>query len=86
MLEILATGKRAHRAFVKLPFIPPSVTQNTERKPGANTPYGDIIHFGQSKVGGDVLNVSVLSGFTLGDTLKAGMSVIVSARTADACA
>ena len=84
MLEILATGKRAHRAFVKLPFIPPSVTQNTERKPGANTPYGDIIHFGQSKVGVDVLNVSVLSGFTLGDTPKAGMSVIVSARTADA--
>jgi microcystin degradation protein MlrC len=79
--DALASGARWHRAFVKLPFIPPSVTQNTERKPGASTPYGDIIHFGQSLIGDDVANVSVLSGFTLGDTPKAGMSVIVSART-----
>ncbi len=48
--DALASGVRWHRAFVKLPFIPPSVTQNTERKPGANTPYGDIIHFGQSLI------------------------------------
>jgi len=80
--ESLATGQRWHRAFVKLPFIPPSVTQNTERKPGANTPYGDIIHYGQSQLDDDVRNVSVLSGFTLGDTPKAGMSVIVCAHTA----
>ena len=40
--DALMRGQRWHRAFVKLPFIPPSVTQNTERKPGANTPYGDI--------------------------------------------
>ena len=79
----LASGDRWHRAFVKLPFIPPSVTQNTERKLGASTPYGDIIHFGQSLIGDDAMNVSVLSGFTLGDTPKAGMSVIVSARTAE---
>lgn len=81
--DALRTGTRWHRAFVKLPFIPPSVTQNTERKPGANTPYGDIIHFGQTLIDADVKNVSVLSGFTLGDTPKAGMSVIISARTAD---
>ncbi len=81
--DALASGARWHRAFVKLPFIPPSVTQNTERKPGANTPYGDIIHFGQSLINDDVRSVSVLSGFTLGDTPKAGMSVIVSARTRD---
>lgn len=85
--DALASGARWHRAFVKLPFIPPSVTQNTERKPGASTPYGDIIHFGQSLIDDDVKNVSVLSGFTLGDTPKAGMSVIVSARTHEgACA
>lgn len=81
--DALTSGQRWHRAFVKLPFIPPSVTQNTERKPGANTPYGDIIHFGQRLLSDDVKNVSVLSGFTLGDTPKAGMSVIVSARTPD---
>lgn len=82
--DALTSGQRWHRAFVKLPFIPPSVTQNTERKPGAITPYGDIIHFGQGLINADVKNVSVLSGFTLGDTPKAGMCVIVSARTAEA--
>ncbi len=82
--ETLASGQRWHRAFVKLPFIPPSVTQNTERKPGASTPYGDIIHYGQSLLDDRVRNVSVLSGFTLGDTPKAGMSVVVCARDADA--
>src|SRR4029434_8624804 len=76
---MMSTGTRAHRAFAKLPFIPPSVTQNTKAGP-----YGDIIAFGQSRVGGDVANVSILSGFTLGDTPKAGMSVIVTARTAEA--
>jgi len=81
--DAVTSGERWHRAFVKLPFIPPSVTQNTERKQGANTPYGDVIHFGQSLINDDVKNVSVLSGFTLGDTPKAGMSVIVSARTAE---
>ena len=81
--EALTSGQRWHRAFVKLPFIPPSVTQNTERKPGANTPYGDIIHFGQSLINADVTNVGVLSGFTLGDTPKAGMSVVVSAHSAE---
>lgn len=83
MRDALASGQRWHRAFVKLPFIPPSVTQNTERKPGANTPYGDIIHYGQAQLNDDVYNVSILSGFTLGDTPKAGMSVIVCARSED---
>jgi len=74
----IATGERWHRAFVKLPFIPPSVTQNTK-----SGPYGDIIAYGQARCGDDdVRNVSVLSGFTLGDTPKAGMSVVVTARSA----
>ena len=79
LVRMIATGDRPHRAFVKLPFIPPSVTQNTKAGP-----YGDLIAFGQRFLGDDVYNVSVLSGFTLGDTPKAGMSVIVSARTAEA--
>jgi microcystin degradation protein MlrC len=79
LVRMMSTGTRPHRAFVKLPFIPPSVTQNTKAGP-----YGDIIAFGQTFVGTDVDNVSVLSGFTLGDTPKAGMSIIVSAGTADA--
>ncbi|MBL0122036.1 MAG: M81 family metallopeptidase [Betaproteobacteria bacterium] len=74
MREIFA-GEKATAAFVKLPFIPPSVTQNTK-----SGPYADIIAYGQSKVDSRVMNVSVVSGFSLGDTVKNGMSVIVTTR------
>ncbi|MEO8101712.1 MAG: M81 family metallopeptidase [Betaproteobacteria bacterium] len=74
MREILA-GEKATAAFVKLPFIPPSVTQNTK-----SGPYADIIAYGQSKADSRVMNVSVVSGFSLGDTIKNGMSVIVTTR------
>ena len=79
LMRMIESGTRPHRAFVKLPFIPPSVTQNTK-----SGPYGDIIAYGQTRVAGDVANVSILSGFTLGDTPKAGMSIVVCARTAEA--
>lgn len=74
LLEMLA-GVKATPAFVKLPFIPPSVAQNTKAGP-----YADIIAYGQSKMGPKVMNVSVLSGFSLGDTVKNGMCVIVTTR------
>lgn len=72
--EMLA-GMKATSAFVKLPMTPPSVTQNT-----AKGPYADLIAYGQSWVDDDVVNVSILSGFTLGDTPRNGMSVIVTTR------
>ena len=74
MREMLA-GTKAAAAFVKLPMIPPSVTQNTK-----SGPYADIIAYGQSKLDERVMNVSVVSGFSLGDTAKNGMSVIVTTR------
>ena len=74
-LRALLAGARAHAAFRKLPLAPPSVTQGTE--PGM--PYREIIDFGQSLVGGGVMDVSVLSGFTSGDTPKNGVSVIATA-------
>ncbi|MEP7156632.1 MAG: M81 family metallopeptidase [Betaproteobacteria bacterium] len=74
MRELLG-GMRATTGFVKLPFIPPSVTQNTK-----SGPYADIINYGQSKMDSRVMNVSVVSGFSLGDTIKNGMSVIVTTR------
>ena len=74
-MRALLQGERATAAFVKLPFIPPSVTQNTK-----SGPYADIIAYGQSKVDARVMNVSVVSGFSLGDTIKNGMSVIVTTR------
>ena len=74
MREMLA-GQKATAAFVKLPFIPPSVTQNTQ-----SGPYADIINYGQSRLDSRVMNVSVASGFSLGDSIKNGMSVIVTTR------
>jgi microcystin degradation protein MlrC len=72
--EMLA-GMRPSAAIVKLPFVPPSVTQNTR-----SGPYRDLIEYGQARVDAEVLDVSVLTGFTLGDTPKNGMSVIVTTR------
>lgn len=74
MREMLA-GVNATAGFVKLPFIPPSVTQNTK-----SGPYADIIAYGQSKIDAGVMNVSVLSGFSLADSVKNGMCVIVTTR------
>ena len=74
MREMLA-GVKSTAAFVKLPFIPPSVAQNTK-----SGPYADIIAYGQSKMNARVMNVSVVSGFSLGDSVKNGMSVIVTTR------
>jgi microcystin degradation protein MlrC len=75
LLREMLAGAKAAAAFVKLPMIPPSVTQNTK-----SGPYADIIAYGQSKVDGKVMNVSVVSGFSLGDSVKNGMSVIVTTR------
>ena len=75
VLREMVGGMRSAAAFVKLPMTPPSVTQNT-----ASGPYADLIAYGQSRIDADVIDVSILSGFTLGDTPRNGMSVIVSTR------
>jgi microcystin degradation protein MlrC len=76
-MKAMLEGMTPHSAFVKLPFIPPSTSQNTK-----SGPYADVIAYGQSKVGHGVIDVSVSSGFSLGDTPKNGMSVIVTATDA----
>lgn len=60
MREMLA-GTKAAAGFVKLPMIPPSVTQNTK-----SGPYADIIAYGQSKIDGRVMNVSVVERLLAG--------------------
>jgi microcystin degradation protein MlrC len=75
LMRELLTGTKATAAMVKLPFIPPSVAQNTK-----SGPYADIIAYGQSRIDKRVMNVSVLSGFSLGDCEKNGMSVTVTTR------
>ncbi|MBM3534096.1 MAG: M81 family metallopeptidase [Alphaproteobacteria bacterium] len=76
IMRAMLGGMRPKSAFVKLPLIPPSITQNTK-----SGPYADIIRYGQSKLDHEILNVSICSGFTLGDTPKNGMTVTVTART-----
>ena len=75
LLREMLAGAKPASAFVKLPMIPPSVAQNTK-----SGPYADIIAYGQSKRDARVMNVSVVSGFSLGDSVKNGMSVIVTTR------
>ncbi len=69
-------GGRPNMAFAKLPFIPPATSQNT-----AAGPYADAIAYGRRFLDEEVLNVSVVSGFSLGDTPKNGLSVMVTTRT-----
>jgi microcystin degradation protein MlrC len=56
-------------------MIPPATSQNTDLGP-----YADIINYGQSRLDHEILNVSIASGFTLGDTPKNGMAVLAYAR------
>ncbi len=80
MHEML-NGEKTAKGFVKLPLIPPSITQNTKAGP-----YADHIAYGQSLLDETVMNVSLCSGFSLGDTAKNGMSVTVTARGDQAAA
>ena len=75
-MRAMLGGMRPKMAFVKLPFIPPATSQNT-----AAGPYADAIAYGQRFLDHEVLNVSIMSGFSLGDTPKNGLSVMVSTRT-----
>lgn len=74
-MRAMLGGMRPKAAFVKLPLIPPATSQNTDRGP-----YADIIAYGQEFVDQEILDVSIVSGFSVGDTPKNGMSVIVTAR------
>jgi microcystin degradation protein MlrC len=78
MREMLG-GVRTAKAFVKIPLMPPSVTLLTGAGDG-DRPYGDLIRIGQERVGGIVMNVSVCAGFYLTDSVKSGMSVVVTTR------
>ena len=53
--ECLA-GARTAVTMVKLPLVPPQISLLTARGP-----YADLIKYGQTKVGGDIMNVSVMA-------------------------
>lgn len=66
-------GKKPQRAFVRLPLTPASVTLLTREGP-----YADAIGYGQSKVGGGVLDVSIVGGFVFSDSPKNGVAIVVN--------
>jgi microcystin degradation protein MlrC len=70
-------GTKTELAFTRLPIVPPTVTMLT-----AAGPYADMIDFGQTKIGPEIMNVSVMGGFAFSDTAKNGLTVVVTARRA----
>ncbi|HUB10832.1 MAG TPA: M81 family metallopeptidase [Acetobacteraceae bacterium] len=87
ILRRLISGTRTHLARIRLPIVPPTVTQLTG-KDAPNRPYGELIDLGQQRMGeapyaGRVLNVSVMGGFAYADTPFNGLMVVVTATDAD---
>ena len=83
LLRRLMGGTRTFLARVRLPIVPPTVTQLTG-KDAPNRPYGELIDLGQQRVhqapyAGRVLNVSVMGGFAYADTPFNGLTVVVTA-------
>jgi microcystin degradation protein MlrC len=74
MRELLA-GTKTAVAMVKLPLTPPSITLLT-----ASGPYSEMIRYGQTQVGGDIMNVSIMAGFVFSDCTKNGYTAVVTAR------
>src|SRR5215813_12943010 len=68
-------GTRTAIEMVKLPLVPPQIALLTARGP-----YADLIKYGQTHVGGDILNVSVMAGFAYSDSPKNGLTAVVTAR------
>ena len=77
MRELLA-GEKTVVVMLKLPLAPPSITLLT-----ANGPYSEMIHYGQTQVGGDIMNVSIMAGFVFSDCPKNGYTAVVTARNAN---
>ncbi|WP_428491579.1 M81 family metallopeptidase [Rhodopila sp.] len=83
LLRRLMSGTRSFLAHIRLPIVPPTVTQLTG-KDAAQRPYGELIDIGQRRMAeppyaGRVLNVSVMGGFAYADTPFNGLTVVVTA-------
>ncbi len=82
-LRRLIGGLRTYLARIRLPIVPPTVTQLTGRDAHAR-PYGELIDLGQLRMhqapyAGRVVNVSVMGGFAYADTPFNGLTVVVTA-------
>ena len=74
-MRALLGGMRAVVEMVKLPLTPPTITLLT-----AAGPYSDMIRYGQTKVEGDIINVSIMAGFVYGDCPKNGYTAVVTSK------
>lgn len=74
-LKEMMNGTKTSSAFIKLPIVPPTVTQLT-----AAGPYAELIALGQKRRTPEIMNVTVLGGFAFSDTPKNGLSIVVTAR------
>ncbi|HVY16577.1 MAG TPA: M81 family metallopeptidase [Rhodopila sp.] len=88
MVRRLLDGQKTYLAHIRLPIVPPTVTQLTG-KDATNRPYGELIDLGQQRMrqppyAGRVLNVSVMGGFAFADTPFNGLTVVVTATDQDA--
>ena len=83
-LRLLMTGTKTFLSRIRLPIVPPTVTQLTG-KDAPHRPYGELIDLGQTRMHENpyrdrVLNVSVMGGFAFADTPFNGLTVVVTAR------
>jgi microcystin degradation protein MlrC len=76
-LRALLAGAPAVTAQVRLPIVAPQVTLLTA--PGAG-PYADLMAYAESRRDPRILNISVVGGFSYGDTPKNGLTVLVTTR------
>jgi microcystin degradation protein MlrC len=76
-LREMLGGVRTATARVRLPIVSPQVALLTA--PGAG-PYADLMEYAQAQRDERVLNVSVVGGFSYGDTPKNGLTVLVTTR------
>ena len=81
LLRRLLAGERFVRAHRRLPIVSPQTALLT-----AQGPYAEVIDLGQELAAKDprIANVSVMAGFSYGDTPFNGLSVIVTATDRDA--
>jgi microcystin degradation protein MlrC len=83
----LIGGMRTYLARIRLPIVPPTVTQLTG-KDAPNRPFGELIDLGQQRIqeapyAGRVVNLSVMGGFAYADTPFNGLTVVVTATDQD---
>ena len=76
IIHELINGVAPQTAFIRLPIVAPQVKQLT-----AEGLYAEVIQYGQTKLDDVVMNVSILGGFTYGDTPFNGMSFLVTTRS-----